>query len=168
MQYVIIKRNGTGDMMKIIVDADACPVKQEVIDLANKYHLTAVMIFSISHSGNLRLDNNNKNVELVMVDNVSQAADMAIINRVNSMDVVITGDFGLASIVLSKKAAAISYSGNVYEEGNIDKLLFERHLSSVIRKSGGRVKGPAKRDKQANEKFRNVLESVILKKMKDI
>lgn len=154
--------------MKILVDADACPVKHEIIDVASKYDIPAVMIFSISHSGNLRLDKSNKNVELVMVDNVSQAADMAIINRVNPEDVVITGDFGLASIVLSKKAAAISYSGNLFEEGNIDKLLFERHLSSVIRKSGGRVKGPAKRDKLADKKFRNVLETVILKKMKDI
>ncbi|OGO78679.1 MAG: hypothetical protein A2Y23_00845 [Clostridiales bacterium GWB2_37_7] len=154
--------------MKIFVDADACPVKQEVIDLATKYQLIAVFIFSLSHCGNLKLSKENKNVELVMVDNVSQAADMAIINKVNSNDVVVTGDFGLASIILAKKAAAISHSGNLYEEGNIDKLLFERHLSSVIRKSGGRVKGPTKREKQENEKFRNVLESVILKKMKDI
>lgn len=154
--------------MKIFVDADACPVKQVIINLASKYQLTAVFIFSISHSGNLKLDKEYNNVELLMVDNVSQAADMAIINRVNSEDIVITGDFGLASIVLSKKATAMSHSGNLFNEDNIDKLLFERHLSSVIRKSGGRVKGPAKRDKQEDDKFKNVLESVILKKMKDI
>jgi uncharacterized protein len=161
-------RNNIVGNMKILVDADACPVKQEVINLSIKYQLTVVFIFSLSHCGNLKLDKDNKNVELVMVDNVSQAADMAIINKVNPEDVVVTGDFGLASIVLSKKAAAISHSGNVYEDSNIDKLLFERHLSSLIRKSGGRVKGPAKRAKQENEKFRNVLESIILKKMKDI
>ena len=79
--------------MKIYVDADACPVKQEVIDLAGKYQLHVVFIFSISHSGNLKLDKESKNIELVMVDNVSQAADMAIINRVKSEDIVITGDF---------------------------------------------------------------------------
>lgn len=154
--------------MKIYVDADACPVKQAVIDLASKYQLNAVFIFSISHSGNLKLNKERKNIEFVMVDNVSQAADMAIINRVNSEDIVITGDFGLASIVLSKKAAVISHSGNIFDESTIDKLLFERHLSAFIRNSGGRVKGPAKREKQENDKFRNVLESVILKKMKDI
>jgi uncharacterized protein YaiI (UPF0178 family) len=154
--------------MKIYVDADACPVKQIVIDLASKYQLHAVFIFSISHSGNLKLDKESKNIELVMVDNVSQAADMAIINRVKSEDIVITGDFGLASIVLSKKAAVMSHSGKVFDENSIDKLLFERHLSAFIRNSGGRVKGPAKREKQENDKFRNVLESVILKKMKDI
>ena len=154
--------------MKIYVDADACPVKQAVINLADKYKLNAVFIFSISHSGNLKLDKASQNIELIMVDNVSQAADMAIMNRVNSEDIVITGDFGLASIVLSKKAAVISPSGNLFSENNIDKLLLERHISAVIRKSGGRVKGPAKREKQENDKFKNVLESVILKKMKDI
>lgn len=154
--------------MKIFVDADACPVKQEVIELGSKYQLNVVFVFSLSHSGNLNLDKAYKNVELVMVDNVSQAADMAIISKVNSEDIVVTGDFGLASIVLAKKAAAISNSGREYEESTIDKLLFERHLSSFIRKSGGRVKGPAKRDKQENINFRNGLESIILKKMKDI
>lgn len=154
--------------MKIYVDADACPVKQEVIQLATKYQLTVVFIFSISHSGNLQLKEDVSNVELVMVDNESQAADMAIINRVSSKDIVITGDYGLASIILSKKAAAVSYNGYCYDEKSIDKLLYERHLSSVIRRSGGRVKGPAKRSKQEDLKFLNVLETVILKKMKDI
>lgn len=154
--------------MKIYVDADACPVKQEIINIAEKYQLEIVFIFSISHSGNLRLVESYKNVEIIMVDNVSQAADMAIINRVNSEDVVITGDFGLASIVISKKAAAISFSGGLFNTDNIDKLLFERHLSSVIRKGGGKIKGPAKRSKEDNLKFKSALESVILKKMKDI
>ena len=154
--------------MKIYVDADACPVKQIIIDLASKHQLHIVFIFSVSHSGNLKLSKESKNIELVMVDNVSQAADMAIMNRVNSDDIVITGDFGLASIVLAKKAAALSHSGNIFDENNIDKLLFERYLSAAIRKSGGRVKGPSKREKQENDKFRNALESVILRKMKDI
>ena len=154
--------------MKIFVDADACPVKQEVIQLAAKYSLTVVFVFSISHSGNLQLKADVNNVELVMVDNESQAADMAIMNRVSAKDIVITGDYGLASIVLSKKTAAISYNGYCYDEKNIDKLLYERHLSSEIRRSGGRVKGPAKRSKQENLKFLAALNSVILKKMKDI
>lgn len=154
--------------MKIYVDADACPVKQEVIQLAAKYNLKVVFIFSISHSGNLQLNEAVDNVELVMVDNESQAADMAIMNRVSSKDIVITGDYGLASIILSKKAAAISYNGYCYDEKNIDKLLYERHMSAEIRRSGGRVKGPAKRSKQENLKFLSVLDSVILKKMKDI
>jgi len=154
--------------MKIYVDADACPVKQAVIAIADKYQLKVVFIFSISHSGNLRLSEECKNAEIIMVDNVSQAADMAIINRVNSEDVVITGDFGLASIILSKKAVAISFSGSLFNSENIDKLLFERYLSSVIRRGGGKVKGPSKRSKQDDLKFKGALENVILKKMKDI
>ncbi|MGB7605992.1 MAG: YaiI/YqxD family protein [Lutisporaceae bacterium] len=154
--------------MKIYVDADACPVKQEIIAIADKYQLKAVFIFSTSHSGNLRLDEECKNAEIIMVDNVSQAADMAIINRVNSDDVVVTGDFGLASIILSKEAAAISFSGSLFNSGNIDKLLFERYLSSVIRRGGGKIKGPSKRSKQDDFKFKGALENVILKKMKDI
>jgi uncharacterized protein YaiI (UPF0178 family) len=154
--------------MKIYVDADACPVKQAIIKIAAKYQLEAVFVFSTSHSGNLSLVEGCKNVDIIMVDNVSQAADMAIINRVNSEDVVVTGDFGLASIVISKRAAAISFSGGLFNTDNIDKLLFERHLSSIIRRSGGKTKGPAKRSKEDDWSFCSGLESVILKKMKDI
>lgn len=154
--------------MKIYVDADACPVKQAIINTARKYQLKVVFIFSTSHCGNLRLVEGYENVEIIMVDNVSQAADMAIINKVNSEDVVVTGDFGLASIVISMKAAAISFSGGLFNTDNIDKLLFERHLASVIRKGGGKIKGPAKRSKEDDLNFKSALESVILKKMKDI
>ncbi len=154
--------------MKIIVDADACPVKQQIMQIADKYELAVIFVFSISHSGNLKLQENRANVEIVMVDNVSQAADMAIMNRVKSEDIVVTGDFGLASLVLAKKAAALSHSGSLFNEENIDKLLFERHLSAVVRKSGGRMRGPSKRNREDDIRFAKLLESVILKKMKDI
>jgi uncharacterized protein YaiI (UPF0178 family) len=154
--------------MKIIVDADACPVKQQIIQVAHRYTLDVIFVFSISHSGNLKLQDNRRNVEIVMVDNVSQAADMAIMNRVKAEDIVITVDFGLASLVLAKKAAALSHSGSAFNEDNIDRLLFERHLSSVVRKSGGRMRGPSKRSREDDIRFAKLLESVILKKMKDI
>lgn len=154
--------------MKIYVDADACPVKQEILQLAAKYMVIPVFVFSISHSGNHKLLEHDRNIELIMVDNESQAADMAIMNRVTEKDVVVTGDFGLASIALSKKAAVVSHNGSSFTEKNIDRLLYERHLSAAIRRSGGRVKGPAKRSKEENEAFKNNLECVILKKMKDI
>lgn len=154
--------------MKIYVDADACPVKEEIVKISMKYGIEAVFVFSISHSGNLRLAEGYGNVEIIMVDNVSQAADMAIINRVTSGDVVVTGDYGLASIIISKKAAAISFGGSLFNADNIDKLLFERHISSVIRRGGGKIKGPSKRSKDDDCNFKDALESVILKKMKDI
>ena len=96
-----------------------------------------------------------------MVDNESQAVDMAIINKITEGDIVVTGDFGLASLVLGKKARAISFNGMIYDESNIDRLLFERHVSGVIRRSGGRTKGPAKRTAGDNRNFEKSLVFLI-------
>lgn len=154
-----------GEEMKIFIDADACPVKQHIMNAAATHGLSVCMIFSTSHHGNT---SNFENAEKIMVDNESQAADMAIMNRVSSGDIVVTGDFGLASLVLSKNAYAISFSGRVFDENNIDRLLLERHLSQVLRRSGGKTKGPLKRKREDDLDFQNGLNALILKNMKDI
>jgi uncharacterized protein YaiI (UPF0178 family) len=151
--------------MKILVDGDACPVKSEIMKVAEQYDIDVVIVYSISHHGN---SNEYEKAQKIMVDNESQAADMAIINKVTYDDIVVTGDFGLASLVLAKRACAISFSGKVYDNYNIDKLLFERFLSAEIRRSGGKAKGPSKRTSEDNRKFYQVFKSLILKKMKDI
>ncbi len=151
--------------MKIFIDGDACPVKSEIMKAAEAYGIEAVLVYSTSHHGNI---NEFSNAQKIMVDNESQAADMVIINKVTHNDIVVTGDFGLASLVLAKKACAISFNGKIYDNENIDKLLFERYLSAEIRRSGGKVKGSAKRTAEDNTKFHNALNSLILKKMKDI
>ncbi len=151
--------------MRIFVDADACPVKDIIQRVAAEYGIHTVFVFSTSHYSPVE---RYPDVEKIMVDNESQAADMAIMNKVSSGDLVITGDFGLASLVLGKRAFALSFSGKPYNADNIDALLFERHLSGVIRRSGGRMKGPAKRQADDNAQFTQGLRSLILKNLQDI
>ncbi|MFZ5352180.1 MAG: YaiI/YqxD family protein [Bacillota bacterium] len=151
--------------MQILVDGDACPVKSQIVSIAKEFSLKVCIVFSTSHFGSAM---EYPEMEKIMVDNESQAADMVIINKVTPGDIVVTGDFGLASLVLGKKATAISFSGRVYDEDNIDKLLFERYLSAEIRRSGGKLKGPAKRSKEDDYNFKEALKLLILKKMKDI
>lgn len=151
--------------MKIYIDADACPVKHLVMQVSDEFGLQVVMVFSTSHHGNTGIF---AKAEKIMVDNESQAADMAIMNRVSAGDIVITGDFGLASLVLSKKAFSISFSGRIFNEENIDRLLFERHLAQELRRSGSKTKGPLKRSKEDDVNFVNGLKVLILKNMKDI
>ena len=79
-----------------------------------------------------------------------------------------TGDFGLASLTLGKGAKAISFSGMIFDESNIDRLLFERHVSGVIRRSGGRTKGPARRTDSDDRNFEKSLSFLISQIMKDI
>jgi uncharacterized protein YaiI (UPF0178 family) len=151
--------------MKIFIDGDACPVTALIEKTAALYGVGVVFFHSTCHYSS---NSNTSAVEKIMVDNVSQAVDMAIINRVTKGDIVVTGDFGLASLVLGKGSYAISFSGMIYDENNIDRLLFERHMAGVVRRSGGRVKGPAKRTDKDNMSFEKSLNILISQNMKDI
>lgn len=146
--------------MSIIVDADACPVKQIIIEEAKRVNEQVVMVSSIAHELHFEKDD----VELITVDNVSQAADLAIINHVKANDIVVTNDYGLASIVLQKKAFALNFTGKQYTADNIDELLFRRHLSAKQRKAGHRVKGPKKMQSEHKEAFRHSLILLLSKK----
>ena len=77
--------------MQILVDADACPVKTEIIEVARPFRIKVCMVASFDH----RLPNID-GVQMVQVDRSSQSADMFIANRARSGDIVITQDFGLA------------------------------------------------------------------------
>jgi len=123
-------------LRKIIVDGDACPVKQEIASVAAEHAMPVIIIASIAHEVEM------PGIETVRVDNIPQAADIAVTNRVKRGDIVVTQDYGLASLVLGKKAFCISPRGHIYTEDNIDSLLLQRHISFKERKAGIKTKGP--------------------------
>lgn len=141
--------------MKILVDADACPVKSIIIKVAKEYRLSVVMLIDTSH----QLDDGYS--EVVMVDKQRDSVDIALVNRAASGDIVVTQDYGLASIVIAKGAKAVNQNGMIYSSENIDRLLFERHISQKVRRSGGRVSGPRKRTKEDDNKFETVFRNLL-------
>lgn len=149
--------------MKIIVDGDACPVKKVVIRLCNQYHIRLIFVYSISH-----MPKEDYEVESVIVDNEYQAADMAIVNHLEKGDLVITADIGLAALVLGKGAHALNYNGYFYTNDNINQLLENRYINQKILMSGGRLKGPKKRNNRDNEYFEGALEKFIQKHCRNI
>jgi uncharacterized protein YaiI (UPF0178 family) len=151
--------------MRILIDGDACPVTALIQKTSARYGVGVVLFHSTCHYSS---NTNGAAMEKIMVDNVSQAVDMAIINKASKGDIVVTGDFGLASLVLGKGVYAISFSGMIYDENNIDQLLFERHISGVVRRNGGRTKGPAKRSTNDDKNFEKSLNFLISQNMKDI
>lgn len=145
--------------MKILVDADACPVKQLIIKVARQYNLPVVMFIDTSHI----LE--DEYAEIVTVDRQRDSADFALANRTAAQDVVVTQDYGLAAMVLAKGALALNQNGMIYSGDNMDRLLFERHLGQKVRRAGGRTSGPRKRTKEDDIKFetafRRVIQSVL-------
>ena len=143
--------------MRILIDADGCPVVKDSIEIAEKFNIESIIFCDTAHNFN------QKNVEVVIVSKGVDAVDFAILNNIQKGDIVITQDYGLASLVLSKNSYAINQSGMVYTDENIDELLYSRYISKKMRNSGARLKGPKKRDKSQNIIFKENLENLILK-----
>lgn len=150
--------NNSRTTFKILVDADSCPVKDIIIEEALKNAICVIMVASISH----RIVYQEPEVSVITVDNVPQAADIAVLNNISSGDIVVTGDYGLASVVLSKNVTPLSPRGFVYTTDNIDRLLLQRHIDAKIRRSGGRTKGPKAFNAEDRKQFRQALRKLLL------
>lgn len=142
--------------MQIFVDADACPVRDIVYQEAHCRGVPVTMVASMAHDISAK-----EGMDVIRVDSAFQAVDIAIVNRVTTGDIVVTSDFGLASLVLGKEARAISPSGRIYSEHNIDDLLEKRHAAARQRRGGGRIKGPKARKKVDDEVFRRNLVKLL-------
>lgn len=144
--------------MRILVDADACPVKKIIEKIAMEYKVPVTMFIDTSH------ELSSTYSEIVTVSTARDAVDFALMNRAHKGDVVVTGDYGVAAMALSKGAYAIHQGGMIYTNETIDRMLFERHLASVNRKSGKhgtRMKGPKKRTSNDDVRFEAVFRKMI-------
>jgi uncharacterized protein YaiI (UPF0178 family) len=143
--------------LKIIVDADACPVKDDIIEIAKDFVVKVILIASINHFSTQVYEG----VEFIYVDAHSQAADLAICNKVTAGDLVVTQDYGLAALVLSKRGIPISPRGKIFSEQNIEELLEQRHISAKLRRGGVRTKGPSPFTQEDRKTFREALRKFL-------
>ena len=141
--------------MKILVDADACPVKEIILETAREFGIRVLLVTDTSHQLS------DSYAEVITVDKSRDSADFAIISRLEAGDIVVTQDYGLAAMAMPKAFRVIHQNGFVYHSGNIDRLLFERHLSQKQRRTGGRTRGPAKRTRAEDEAFRQVFRRLV-------
>lgn len=142
-------------MRKILVDADACPVKSIIVDLARTNSIPVVMFIDVNH------ELNDGYSEVVIVDQGRDSVDFKLISRINPNDIVVTQDYGVAAIALSKKANVINQNGFLYTSNNIDTLLNARYQGQKDRRMGKRTSGPPKRNSADNEKFLNEFRKLL-------
>lgn len=145
------------DILRILVDADACPVKQIVVHLAKQY---CVPVFMISDSCHQWQDDYST---VIVVDKGKDSVDIYLVNLIQPEDLVITQDFGVAAMALAKHAKAINQNGLIYQEQNMDRLLFERFLNQKMRRSNGRNGKNRKRTDIDDKNFERVLLSFLKK-----
>lgn len=141
--------------MQILVDADACPVGQNIVRLAKQRNIPVTMLIDTSH------ELHDGYSRIITVDKQADSVDYALMGLLTREDIVVTQDFGLAAMVLGKGARALNQNGLIFTNDNIDKLLLERHIGQRVRRGGGRTKGPSKRTKEDDARFESALEILL-------
>ena len=145
--------------MIIYIDADACPVKEEVIKVASRHK---IKVFVVSNGG-IRI-NSNPLVRTIIVENGLDVADKWISNRVKSLDLVITNDIPLASNLVKARAFAMTPYGKELNSNNIGSILATRNLMHDLRSENQFLKNKnVIFSKKHRSEFLNNLEKLIQK-----
>jgi len=144
-------------MRTIYVDADACPVVPQTTAAARAFGLPLVLLCDTNHV----LSSDYASVAVIGAGR--DAVDLALVNRCGPGDVVVTQDYGLAALALTKGAYPIHQSGMRYTQDNIDALLNERYLSGRARRASSKahLKGPKPRTRADDERFSASLTALL-------
>lgn len=144
--------------MHIYVDADACPVIRIVENIARKYNIETTLICDTNHV--LTSDYS----DVITVSAGADAVDFKLVNLCTRDDIVVTQDYGVAAMALSKGAYAIHQSGKWYTNDNIDRMLMQRHITKCAKRASSKnhINGPKKRSNEDNIHFAESFEKLVL------
>ena len=145
-------------MTQIYVDADACPVREEVYRVAGRL---GVGVYIVSNGSRPIRPPGLPFVEMVMVGDASDAADDWIAERITSADVCVTADIPLASRCLAKGARVVPPNGRVFTPANIGNALAGRELARHLRELGVGGGGPAPLTRQDRSRFLSALDTAV-------
>jgi uncharacterized protein YaiI (UPF0178 family) len=127
-----------GDPIRIFVDADACPVKEEVFRVATRCALRVILV----SNSPLRVPRNPLFESVVVARGQFDGADDWIVEQITAWDIVVTSDIPLAARCLAKGARALDAKGRVYSPDSIGDALASRELMEHLRAMGELGTGP--------------------------
>ena len=149
-------------MTKIYVDGDACPVKNEIIKVSERYDFE---VFIVSNSWLRNIVGNN--VKTIVVSEGADEADNWIVEHIESDDVCVTGDIPLAKRCLDKGAVTIGHSGKEFTEDSIGMALAVRNLKSELRATLEFKDTNKQFDKKDRSRFSSTLDKVLFMQKKN-
>ena len=143
-------------MIRIYIDADGCPVKQEVYRVAERYKLLVAVVANKQ----LSLPSNSL-FEMVVVTGAFDAADDWIVENCKPNDIVVTTDILLADRCVKKSVRVLGPKGVEFTSENIGSAVATRELMRDLRDMGEIQGGPAPMDKKARSRFLAKLDEII-------
>ena len=141
--------------MTILIDADGCPVVDLTLQIAAKYNVPVLILCDTAHQ--IQRDG----TQTLTFDKGADSVDFALVNRVHPGDLVITQDYGLASMCLARRARVLNQNGLEYTPENIDGLLFRRYENKKLLRAGKHPKGASKRTKEQDRVYKSTLENIL-------
>lgn len=150
-------------MLSIFVDADACPVREETVRVAERH---GIPTFFVSDGG-IR-PHISPLVELIVVDQGIDAADKWIVKKVTMHDIVVTSDIRLASSCIDVGGVVIKPDGGILTHENIAPILATRNLMSSLRESGNILSGSGPFTSLDRSHFLSSLEVLVQKSLRGI
>ena len=143
---------------RIFIDADACPVKEEVYRVGRRYGLKVLVV-----AGSFLMVPAEPGIERVIVEAGPDAADDWIAERAGAGDIVITADIPLAGRVLAAGGQAIGPTGRAFTSDSIGSALSSRALGEHLRSMGEITRGPAPFRPQDRSQFLSALDEAVHK-----
>ena len=140
--------------MRVLVDGDASPVKDEVICLCKEFGVECIIYMDYSH------EYESDYAKVIFCDKGKDSVDLKISNECENSDIVVTQDYGLATLVLAKGGLVVHNNGFLIDNKNIDILLDSRYLSNKLR-GKVKLKNPRKRTELDNINFSNTLRNLL-------
>ena len=163
---------GSKDMIAIYIDADACPVKQEIYRVAERHALkgTAIKVVVVSNSPIAvprDLFMGGPPIERVVVGSGMDEADNWIAERAKRGDIVVTSDIPLASRCVKTGASVIAPNGNTFTEDSIGNTLATRNLMDSLRSAGAITSGPKPFSPRDRSAFLSALDRAMVRLVRD-
>ena len=142
--------------MNILIDADGCPVVDLTLQIAKRFSVPVIILCDSSHQIE------REGAQTLVFDKGADSVDFALVNRVKTGDIVVTQDYGLASMCLAKCARVLNQNGLEYTADNINTLLLRRYENKKLLRAGKHPKGSAKRSKVQDEAFITILTNIFV------
>ena len=143
--------------MRILVDGDATPYKEDIYQLATTYNIEMEVYVDYAH---ILID---VSYQVIECDIGHDSVDLLLLSHLQKQDILITQDYGLAALALGKDAYVLHVSGMAITSQNIDELLLRRYIGAHQRKSGKHIKGPSKQTQEDKQYFLAQLENLLKK-----
>ena len=150
-------------MLEIFVDADACPVKDEIYDVASRH---GIYVFIVANA-RMRVPE-GAGVEMVLVEDGPDAADDWIAEHIRPADVAVTADIPLAARCLEAGARVLGTHGQPFTEDSIGAALATRDLKADLRESGLMGGGPPPLSQRDRSRFAASLDRLVQQGMSEL